>query len=98
MRVFLATMVGLTALAATAMQAAPVPSKAHSSARSHETSAENVRKSQWYDHLLSTNPRFRAYRIRKECGPIINDPQLRRDCVASFDRYEPVRRGHRRGH
>ena len=98
MRLFLATMVGLTALAATSIQAAPVPSKAHSSGRSHDTPAENVRKSQWYDHLLSTNPSFRTYRIRKECNPIVNDPELRRECIGSFDVYEPVRPGHRRGH
>ena len=98
MRLFLATIVGLTALAATSMQAAPVPSKAHSAGGLHETPAENVRKSQMYDHLLSTNPRFRAYRMRKECGPIANDPELRRECIASFDVYEPVRPGHRRAH
>ena len=94
----IATMVGLTALAATSIRAAPVPSKAHSSGRSHDTPAENVRKSQWYDHLLSTNPSFRTYRIRKECGPIVKDPELRSDCVGSFDVYEPVGpRANRRG-
>ena len=72
--------------------------KAHLYERSHETPAENVRKSQWYDHLLSTNPSFRTYRIRKECNPIVNDPELRRECIGSFDVYEPVRPGHRRGH
>jgi hypothetical protein len=97
MRVIIATMVGLTALAAMSTQAAVVPSKARSSGRLHETPAENVRKSQWYDHLLSTNPRFRAYRIRKECNPIVNDPELRRDCIGSFDVYEPVTPGYRRG-
>jgi hypothetical protein len=66
MRVIVATIVGLAALAASSTQTAAAPSKAYSSARLHETPAENVRKSQWYDHLLSTNPRFRAYRIRKE--------------------------------
>ena len=94
----IATMVGLTALAATSTLATPVPSKAHSSGRLHDTPAENVRKSQWYDHLLSTNPSFRTYRMRKECNPIVNDPELRRDCIGSFDVYEPVRPGHRRGH
>jgi hypothetical protein len=93
MRVIVATIVGLAALST---QTAPAASKAHSSARLHETPAENVRKSQWYDHLLSTNPRFRAYRIRKECDPIVNDPELRRDCIRSFDVYTPVRPGSRR--
>jgi hypothetical protein len=97
MRVIVAAIVGLTVLTATSMQAAPSPSTAHSSSRLHETPAENVRKSQRYDHLLSTNPRFRAYRIRKECGPIANDRQLRNDCIRSFDIYEPVRPRHRRG-
>ena len=48
----------------------------------------NVMESQRYDRLVETNPAFRATRIRKECGPII-DPQLRADCIASFDQYEP---------
>jgi hypothetical protein len=96
MRVIVATIVGLAALAASSTQTAPAASKAYSSARLHETPAENVRKSQWYDHLLSTNPKFRAYRIRKECDPIVNDPELRRDCIRSFDVYTPVRPGSRR--
>ena len=98
MRGIVAAIMGLAALASTSIQAAQVPSKAHSYGRSHETPAENVRKSQWYDHLLSTNPSFRTYRIRKECNPIVNDPELRRECIGSFDVYEPVRPGHRRGH
>jgi hypothetical protein len=65
MRVFLATIVGLTALAATAIPAAPVPSNAHGS--------------------------FLRYRTHKECGPIVNDRDLRNDCIRSFDKYEPFR-------
>jgi len=61
-------------------------------ARPHETPAENVQKSQWYDYLLSTNAGFRTYRIAKECRPIVNDPPLRGDCISSFDTYEPRRR------
>ena len=57
MRVIVAAIAGLAAWAATSMHAAPIPSKAHSASRLHETPAENVRKSQQYDHLLSTNPR-----------------------------------------
>ena len=60
-------------------------------ARPYETPAENVRKSQWYDYLLSTNAGFRTHRMAKECRPIVNDPPLRGDCVSSFDTYEPVR-------
>ena len=96
MRVFLARIVGLTALAATTIPAAPVPSNAHSSGRSHETPAENVRKSLWYDHLLRTNGGFLRYRTRKECDPIVNDRDLRNDCIRSFDKYEPFRPGSKR--
>ncbi|MGE5269848.1 MAG: hypothetical protein ACM3JG_09285 [Thiohalocapsa sp.] len=42
-----------------------------------------------YDHLLQVSPRFRRYRIWKECH-IITWPGLRPDCIASFDQYEPV--------
>ena len=48
----------------------------------------NVMEAQRYDRLVETNPAFRQARIRKECGPI-TDPQLRSDCIASFDQYEP---------
>ena len=79
----LATMVVLTTAS---VQAAPVPNTRH--AKSHETPAQNVRKSQQYDYLVSTNPGFRAARMRKECGPI-RDPGLRSTCMASFREYEP---------
>ena len=49
----------------------------------------NVVEAQRYDRLLETNPAFRAARLQKECGPI-TDPQLRADCVASFNQYEPM--------
>lgn len=42
-----------------------------------------------YDHLLQTNPRFRKYRMWKECHTITL-PELHADCLASFDQYEPV--------
>jgi ABC-type transport system substrate-binding protein len=48
----------------------------------------NVMEAQRYDRLVETNPAFRRARIRKECGPI-TDPQLRADCIASFEQYEP---------
>src|ERR1700687_3051879 len=52
--------------------------------RSGSWSAErNVRDSQRYESLVQTNPRFRANRMQKECGPI-DDPQMRADCLASF--------------
>lgn len=49
----------------------------------------NLLESHQYDRLLETNPGFRMARVRKECGPI-TDPQLRADCIASFDQYEPL--------
>ena len=91
MRAIVAVIVGPTALAATAIQAASMPSKVHSSGGSHEAPAENVRKSQWYDHLLRTNGSFLRYRTHKECGPIVSDRYLYNDCVRSFDIYEPFR-------
>jgi len=48
----------------------------------------NVIESQHYDRLLETNPGFRQARIRKECGPI-TDPELRQQCLASFQQNEP---------
>jgi hypothetical protein len=53
------------------------------------SAARNVRASMHYDRLLEVSPGFRNYRMRKECRPI-NDPQLRQDCLASFDQYEPM--------
>ena len=88
MRVIIPSLVGLVALAATSVQAAPVPTKPHQHAKGHETPAQNVRKSQHYDHLVATNRSYRAYRMRKECGPI-RDADLRASCVGSFNAYEP---------
>lgn len=47
------------------------------------SAARNVRESRQYDRLVATNPSFRHYRERKECGPI-TDPQLHSQCMASF--------------
>jgi hypothetical protein len=88
MRAIIPTLVGVVALAATSVQAAPAPTRAHPHGRWHETPAQNVWKSQRYDHLLSTNAGFRSYRMRKECGPI-RDPELRANCIGSFSVYEP---------
>jgi hypothetical protein len=55
-----------------------------------QTPAQNNARSAQYDYLLQTRPGFRAYRVRKECGPIRFIQELRQDCVASFDQYEPV--------
>lgn len=52
----------------------------------------NVIASQRYDRLLGTSMGFRHARMRRECGPI-NDPQLRSQCLASFQQYEPTMTG-----
>jgi hypothetical protein len=57
-----------------------------------ETPAQNVQQSARYDRLLETNPRFRTYRMRRECSPISFIPGLRQDCFATFERYEPMMR------
>jgi hypothetical protein len=49
----------------------------------------NVIESRHYDRLLQISPGFRHARMRRECGPI-NDRQLRADCLASFNQYEPM--------
>ena len=48
-----------------------------------------------YDHLLQVSPRFRHYRMWKECHTI-NLPPLHQSCIASFDQYEPVLPGYGR--
>ena len=88
MRVITPTLVGLLALGATSVQAAPVPTNPQHHPKRHETPAQNVRKSQQYDHLVASNSSFRTYRMRKECGPI-RDAELRASCVGSFNEYEP---------
>jgi hypothetical protein len=70
---------------------ASAQSMRYSLSETRETPEENVRKSQWYDYLLSVNLGFRSYRIRKECKPITFSQALRQDCVVSFDVYEPIR-------
>jgi hypothetical protein len=50
------------------------------------TAAANVRQSEQYSALLRSNPSFRKKREAIECGPI-TDPQLRSQCVASFEAY-----------
>lgn len=45
---------------------------------------QNVRQSEQYEQLLCTNPKFRATRIAKECGPL-QGSQFYDNCVHSFD-------------
>lgn len=47
---------------------------------------QNVAESKQYERLLRINPAFRRARMQKECGPI-TDPELRKTCLASFERY-----------
>ena len=88
MRVIIPTLVGLAALAVASAQAAPVPANPHQHPKWHETPAQNVRKSERYDYLLRTSGNFRAYRMKRECGPI-KDSELRASCVGSFSAFEP---------
>jgi len=55
-----------------------------------ESPEQNVIRSAHYDWLLENRPGFRAYRERKECGPIQFEQNLRQDCFGSFDQYEPA--------
>jgi len=74
------------------MHAAAAQGMGYAYGRHYQGPEENIRLSEWYDYLLRVNPRFRAYRVRRECGPI-NWPSLRGDCIASFDQYEPMLAG-----
>ena len=49
---------------------------------------QNVIDSKHYERLLKTNHAFRQARMQKECGPI-TDPELRNNCLASFNQAEP---------
>jgi hypothetical protein len=44
---------------------------------------QNVIESHRYARLVATDPAFRAYRARIECGPITL-PRLREECLQSF--------------
>jgi hypothetical protein len=57
-----------------------------------ESPQQNQIRSAHYDQLLETSPGFRAYRMRKECGPIRFEQDLRQDCFQSFDKFEPMSR------
>jgi predicted transcriptional regulator len=86
MRIIVLPLAAAVVLVAASVHAAPVPNTRH--VKSHETPAQNVRQSQQYDYLVSTNQGFRAARMKKECGPI-RDPGLHSNCLASFREYEP---------
>lgn len=69
-------------LAAMAM-AATIPA-VWAQAPANPQAQENVRQSEQYQHLVCTNPGFRASRIAKECGPL-QGSQFYESCVASFN-------------
>jgi hypothetical protein len=52
---------------------------------------QNVRESQQYEQLLCTNPKFRATRIAKECGPL-QGSSFYDNCVHSFDCHQGQQR------
>jgi hypothetical protein len=62
-----------------AQPAAPGPA-----ANASETPQQNVRSSQQYQQLVCSNPKFRATRIAKECGPL-QGSSFYDSCVASFN-------------
>jgi hypothetical protein len=83
------------------MTTAPAPMETHVATNAPQASRgdfgdwsarRNNIESARYDRLLQTNRGFRQARMRKECGPI-GDPQLRSQCLASFQQYEPVMTG-----
>ena len=83
------------------MTTAPAPMETHVATNAPQASRgdfgdwsarRNNIESARYDRLLQTNMGFRQARMRKECGPI-GDPQLRSQCLASFQQYEPVMTG-----
>jgi hypothetical protein len=80
----------LLGAAATIGLLASLPAMAQPMRYSYETPEQNIALSARYDNLLETNMGFRHYRMRKECNPIGFVQNLRQDCFASFDQYEPV--------
>jgi hypothetical protein len=89
-KLFLALTIIAFSTILTAEQAADAQAIRYSFGRvSRADPAVNNYLSARYDHLLQTNRRFRAYRIWKECHTI-TIRELRADCIASFDQYEPI--------
>ena len=84
-----AMMVFLLAEAAEAAKPKAISYKLSPRAESPE---RNNYRSARYDYLLQTNPRFRAYRMWKECGKVNFSAELHASCIASFDQYTPVLR------
>ena len=54
----------------------------------------NVELSREYDRLLQIDAGFRNFRKRLECGPVNFSRELRDECFASFDQFEPIAAGY----
>ena len=74
---------------AVAQPNAPMPT-------SNPEAQANVKESEQYSALLRSNPAFRKKREQIECGPI-QDPQMRQDCINSFEAYASAPPAKRRG-
>ncbi|HEY2539331.1 MAG TPA: hypothetical protein VGI28_07525 [Stellaceae bacterium] len=55
----------------------------HSSYSSSWSPVQNIKESERYDRLVATDPAFRRFRERIECGPV-TDPVLHQQCLDSF--------------
>jgi hypothetical protein len=71
-------------------QSATAQSISYGLSRRGESPERNNYLSARYDYLLQTSPRFRAYRMWKECRTINFSAELHASCIASFDQYTPV--------
>ncbi|MFZ2006958.1 MAG: hypothetical protein WB697_20925 [Stellaceae bacterium] len=79
--VFALALIGSAGMALAQSQPAAPPASAQAVG---ETPQQNVRASQQYQQLTCSNPKFRATRIAKECGPL-QGSQFYDSCVASFN-------------
>jgi hypothetical protein len=82
-----AALITITGAGAALAQSAPMP-------QNNPEAAANVRESEQYSALLRSNPSFRKKREQIECGPI-TDPQLRQNCINSFEAYAAPASGKR---
>jgi hypothetical protein len=79
--VFVLALIGGAGMALAQSQPAASPAPAQAVG---ETPQQNVRASQQYQQLTCSNPKFRATRIAKECGPL-QGSDFYDSCVASFN-------------
>ena len=79
-----AIIAGIAVALAVAAPAVVVPVWAQPAPAGDLQAQQNVRESQQYEQLACKNPKFRATRIAKECGPL-QGSSFYDNCVASFD-------------